>query len=80
MGKQKVVAIIKLLINLHIAFMQGLQLIVFDNFVVESFYFDAKKMRKPKPDKEKFDKFMKRVTKWKNAHQYLLNYAYGVMI
>ena len=63
MGKQKVVAIIRLVILINMFIVEGLYHIIFDNYFIDNFVFVDKKMRKPKPDKEKFDKFMKRVTK-----------------
>ena len=63
MCKQKIKAILNLIFMLHINFLQGLELILFRDYYTENVWMDIKKVKKPKPDKEKFDKFMKRVTK-----------------
>ena len=63
MFRQKIGAIIQLIMYIVIGLIHGIIIVIFDNERIDGIQFRLKKFKKPKPDKEKFEKFMKRVTK-----------------
>lgn len=64
MVKQKLKAVLKFLfIIIPFLIANGLEIIILHNKDIETWGFTLKNISKPKIDKEKFDKMMKRLTK-----------------